>query len=297
MDIISSIRTSEISIRENDKRCAPGISFDSASCIKLSLLVELANAYNIDASNDDKIKLYTKLETLNPSKYKKYIVREIKNRVGDKCTTQKCWTEQSFINKLNKKVKIELQKYTFRPEGPNGKFEWLNTFNIDDVMSQYEVEHSDFKYLGTVPMDFDSLPRFYLSGIDYTDYYKNKKTKFGVVFNLDESWKTGSHWVAMYADMKNAEVVYFDSYGTAPDKRVRKLMRKIASDTQKINPDVSIKSDHNKIRHQYKNSECGVYSMNFIIRMLKGETFENICKSKTSDDEINKCRKKYFINT
>ena len=297
MDIISSIRTSEISIRENDKRCAPGISFDSASCIKLSLLVELANAYNIDASSDDRIKLYAKLETLNPSKYKKYIVREIKKRVGDKCTTQKCWTEQSFINRLNKKVKTELQKYTFRPDGPNGKFEWLNTFNIDDVMKQYEIKHTDFRYLGTVPMDFDALPRFNLSGIDYTDYYKNNKTKIGVVFNLDESWKTGSHWVAMYADLKIGEVFYFDSYGISPDKRVRKLMRKIANDTKKINPNVSVKSDHNKIRHQYESSECGVYSMNFIIRMLRGDGFDNICKSKTSDAEINKCRKQYFINT
>ena len=25
-------------------------------------------------------------------------------------------------------------------------------------------------------------------------------------------------------------------------------------------------------RHQFKNSECGVYSMNFIIRLLNGES-------------------------
>jgi hypothetical protein len=97
--------------------------------------------------------------------------------------------------------------------------------------------------------------------------------------------------------MKRGDVVYFDSYGIAPDKRVRKLMRKFATDIQKVNPNVKIRSDHNRLRHQYENSECGVYSMNFIIRMLRGDGFDNICKSKISDSDINKCRKQYFSNT
>jgi hypothetical protein len=52
--------------------------------------------------------------------------------------------------------------------------------------------------------------------------------------------------------------------------------------------------DYNNIRHQFKHSECGVYSINFILRLLKGETFDHICKNITSDDEINECRPVYF---
>ena len=52
---------------------------------------------------------------------------------------------------------------------------------------------------------------------------------------------------------------------------------------------------YNKHRHQYKGSECGVYSINFIIRLLDGETFEHITRNKTLDDEMNECRKKYFF--
>jgi DNA polymerase/3'-5' exonuclease PolX len=37
---------------------------------------------------------------------------------------------------------------------------------------------------------------------------------------------------------------------------------------------------YNKIQHQFKNSECGVYSMNFIIRLLGGETFDEIVNNK-----------------
>ena len=51
---------------------------------------------------------------------------------------------------------------------------------------------------------------------------------------------------------------------------------------------------YNKIRHQFKNSECGVYSVNFILRLLKGELFDNICSNITTDDQVNECRKVYF---
>jgi hypothetical protein len=57
-----------------------------------------------------------------------------------------------------------------------------------------------------------------------------------------------------------------------------------------------LKVDYNKIQHQRENSECGVYSMNFILRLLKGDSFETICNSKIPDKQINKCRNVYFNN-
>ena len=118
---------------EHDKRCSPNISFESGSCIKLSVLIEMANAFNKDAEGST-IKLYDNMETLNPKKYKKYLLKEFGTRLGDKCTTQKCWTEQNFIRHMKKFAKEELDKYTFRPDGPQGKFEWLNTLHINDTM-------------------------------------------------------------------------------------------------------------------------------------------------------------------
>ena len=55
-----------------------------------------------------------------------------------------------------------------------------------------------------------------------------------------------------------------------------------------------IRVDHNKIRHQYKNSECGVYSIRFIVKMVKGANFDKLCKNKVPDDKVNKCRSVYF---
>ena len=40
---------------------------------------------------------------------------------------------------------------------------------------------------------------------------------------------------------------------------------------------------YNQTRHQYKNSECGVYSVNFILRLLKGDSFDKITNSPVNE--------------
>ena len=44
---------------------------------------------------------------------------------------------------------------------------------------------------------------------------------------------------------------------------------------------------HNKTQHQRGNSECGVYSINFILRLLKGKTFDHITRKRTTDEKVN----------
>lgn len=280
---------------EIDKKCAPGIKYDTGSCIELNVLIEMANAYNIN--NNNKIKIYNTMETLNPKKYKIYLLNEISNRTSDKCDNQRCWSSQSFIKRMNNKMRTQLEKYTFRPSGPEGRFDWLSNVNINEVMEQYENKYKDFKYLGTVPMDFDEISQLGIKELDLNKLKRENKIKLGIIFNLDEHNKSGSHWVALYTDLNKCETYYFDSYGIEPEYRVRKFMRRIYRYNQENNINkIQIIADYNKIRHQYENSECGVYSMNFIIRMLRGESFKNICNSKIHDTKINKCRDIYFTN-
>ena len=54
--------------------------------------------------------------------------------------------------------------------------------------------------------------------------------------------------------------------------------------------------DYNRKQHQYGGSECGVYSMNFIVEMLKGKTLEDFQKKKVSDFSVNLLRD-YFYRT
>jgi hypothetical protein len=48
---------------------------------------------------------------------------------------------------------------------------------------------------------------------------------------------------------------------------------------------------HNRIRHQYGNSECGVFSMNFIMERLGGKSLTRISKEKLTDERMNELRK------
>ena len=50
----------------------------------------------------------------------------------------------------------------------------------------------------------------------------------------------------------------------------------------------------NDKQHQYKNSECGVYCINFIVEMLKGNKYEDYIEKVIKDLEMNKKRDFYF---
>jgi hypothetical protein len=271
----------------------------------------MANAYNTKVNQN---KFQGNLIQIKNEK--KHLVLELTDRLKDICDDQICWLKQDFIRELND---LDAQENTFRPEGPQGRFTWLNTTNIDEIMKQYESKYNNFKFFGAVPIDFDDLPAYGIRKLNFDKLVSTNKSKIGFVFNLDEHWQNGSHWVSLFADLNKNEIYYFDSYGIRPEKRIRKLVNRISKWCYKrniinsINDSDSITEQtfmhpknqnyiekkintikYNKIRHQFKNSECGVYSINFILRLLKGETFNYICDNITSDDKVNKCREIYF---
>ena len=51
----------------------------------------------------------------------------------------------------------------------------------------------------------------------------------------------------------------------------------------------------NNVRHQFKNSECGIYSIHFILKLLEGNSFENIKNNVIRDDNMEENREKLFI--
>ena len=296
-----------------DRKCAPSKQYSCDSCFTIESLTRMCNAYN-----NKILKNNFKGELIQITDNKRHLVSQLTKRLENVCDDQICWLKQDFIRELNDN---EINEHTFRPEGPQGRFTWLNTTNINEIMAQYEEKYPDFKFFGAVPIDFDKLNYLGIRNLDFDNFCnKDKKQRLGIVYNFDEHWQSGSHWVAMFADLKKNQIYYFDSYGTRPKKQIRIFVNRIAkwcynrnilnnenniensiTEHSFMNPNKSnyieeklqdIKFNIN--RHQYKNSECGVYSINFILRLLKGETFENICNNITSDDDVNKCRDVYF---
>lgn len=285
---------------EKDKRCAPGIKYDGDSCMTLDILIKMAKAYNKEYPNDV-IKLDKTVETLHNKKYKKYLLKEFEKRLNNICDNQMCWFRQEFMKHYNNKKEL---KYVYRPTGPKGKYEWLNTSNINKVMDQYEQIYKDFIFVGAIPIDFYTMPIIYanhdkinymeaIRNKDYDFFIKNGKTKFGIVFNLDKHNEPGSHWVCSYCDLERNFVIYFDSYGTSPPKTVQQFMREVSEYMSKRNNTETI-ARHNKMRHQYKNSECGMYCLIVILRLLRGERFDDINKTIMKDEKVNEFRQKLF---
>ncbi len=295
-DKIDSISTEKVEAKKiEDKKCAPGLKFEAGSCITLPVLVEMVKAYN-KANHDKQIRLSCKKEVLHPRRYKKYLLKKI-GEVSKQCNSQVCWTQQDFIKHMNETMKLQLEKFTLRPEGPAGQFKWLNTFDINQVMEQYEPINKKFLFLGAVPMDFEEIKYTGVSDLDLNDAVNNdKNTKFGIIYNLDDHDESGSHWVAGFMDMEDGRIYYYDSYGTAPEKRVVALMNKFSKFYEQ---NTGKKSDvrYNSKRHQFGNSECGVFSINFILNMLQDKDFDEIIEKGPNDKEVNKLRREFFRNS
>ena len=291
----------------DDTRCAPTKKYTDGSCFDLESLKKIASAYN--KKFDDDIKIV---------KNKKYLVEKLEEKMEDECDNQTCWLKQSFVREiLDKNL-----KNTFRPKGPTQKNGWLSTINIDQVMEQYQEKYPNFLYLGTVPSDFEDLLFLGFQNINFDKLLKKGKYKLGMVINLDEHNQGGSHWVALFINLKKNQVYFFDSFAKKPIKKIKKFidrvvkylfkkefgneipikyLEKAKEKYDKLSPPIQKALDKidyriNKIQHQKSNSECGVYSINFILRLLQGESFDEITNNPVRDEAMEKCRKVYFNN-
>ena len=157
---------------------------------------------------------------------------------------------------------------------------------------------SIFKFFGAVPIDFDLKDNFgkcmlsELCNININELEERKIKRIGIIFNLDKHNESGSHWVAMYIDLNINEIYYFDSYGQQPPEEVNILAQRIQVQGDINNKDIKFKI--NKVRHQFKNSECGVYCMYFITELIKGRTFEDVSEKIIFDDEMNEKRGYFY---
>lgn len=223
--------------------------------------------------------------------------------LGCKEGEEHCLIDKSPFSDEKKK---ELRKNYLRPRRPRAWIKdpdtWLDNYNIKNVMKQYEETYPWFKFLGVLPMDFSAPDPYRTNGqtqclykeaceIQLKREYEKGIRGIGIIFNLDPHFKGGSHWVALYIDLKNIHkpgVYYFDSNGVKTPPLVARLMR---SFTLQIR---SCTLAYNARRFQYSNTECGMFSMYFIICMIHGVPFDHFCKTAVSDQMMLNLRKKLF---
>lgn len=220
-------------------------------------------------------------------------------------------TGQALPDELLEYVKDPLLRRhfqkVFRPTHPRAwltdRNSWLSSDDIDDVMKQYEHAYSDFKFVGVFPVDFEERPSHKfgrcvspeMCALKVEQHARVKdKTHMGVVLNLDTHDGRGSHWVAVYIGLdpqaKNYGVFYYDSVANPPPLRIASWMRTVARTMANFSAK-PFRVAHNKVRRQFGHSECGVFSMIFIIACVqRNATFDRVCKSIEGDSEMNSMR-------
>ena len=168
-------------------------------------------------------------------------------------------------------------------------------------MKQYMEKHPNFLYLGPAPIDFDTIidgkcvwPT--LCNIDVAKEFKKGKDKIGIILNLDKHSGDGSHWIAVFIDLKHKYIFYFESTGSTTPTEIRNLIKKVKTQCSDIG--ITLKEFNNmNVRHQYGKSECGMYCLYFIITLLeetnKPQKFINK-KINIPDKEMIKFRNIYF---
>jgi len=232
--------------------------------------------------------------------------KEIHHQLSDKfkgvCSKESCWLKQKAdLGKIESDIAD-----SFAPESPEewkkNPNEWLSSVDIMNVMKQYEKAYKCFDFIGPSPIDFDTRMLYgecvwdELCNFNLEEQIKKGKTKIGIIFNTDPHNKPGQHWISMFINIKKKRIFFFDSTGDKPVKEIMVLVDRIKEQGKKINPKLNFHFDSNEgIEHQYGNTECGIYSLYFIVHMLEDKMTDHYLKTHILKDEyMSKFRKVYF---
>jgi hypothetical protein len=206
-----------------------------------------------------------------------------------------------LLKKSIQPVRTQLLK-DFRPIMPSNWKKtpnaWLSNIDILNVLRQEEEAHSDFHVIGPTAIDFDTHLN---SGECVSDdlchfsiqtEIKNGKSAVAIVFNLDKHDEPGSHWTSLFIDLSTSSIFYFDSAKNEVPIEIKRFCQRVAP---------SFTFYTNQCTHQKSNTECGMYSLYFIIEMLystnRKQLFNNRfnhAKKRVSDKHVEQFRRIYF---
>ena len=261
------------------------------SCYTNKSLYKLRDLWN--ARHPD-----VKITTNSPKEIHRIISKYLKGV----CNKESCWIKQKADFGP---VESELAE-SFAPESPpewkKNPNEWLSSIDIINVMKQYEKAYKCFDFIGPSPIDFDTRKLYgecvwdELCNFSLKEQIKNGKTKIGIIFNTDPHNKPGQHWISMFINIKKKKIFFFDSTGDEPTSEIMALVKRIEEQGLNLEPKIKFKFDSNEgIEHQYGNTECGIYSLFFIVHMLEDKMTEHYLKTHILKDEyMKKFRHIYF---
>lgn len=287
--IINKRKKNTIKKHFSSLRCSPisNHAVNKNTCYNSEMINELVYNWNKKHKNN-------KIDN-NLNSNEKY--KQLQNRLQDKCSDERCWASELVQTDVDKYLEL------FAPYSPstwiNNPTEWLSNIEIIMTLKQYEKYDKSFKFLGTTPIDFDTVidnkcVTTALCRFSLTKYIKKGINKIGIIFNTDKHDQAGSHWISLYIDIHNKLIFFFDSAGDQCPQEILNLVNRIIQQGKTIN--ILFKFEQNyPMVHQTGTTECGMYCLFFIINMVKNSLPINYFKTKRiPDEEMIKYRNIYF---
>jgi len=193
------------------------------------------------------------------------IISEAKEKLGVKYESQ-LYDENSISYLFD-----DNKEHIFSRSGPFNTDEWLDNIVIDSTLNDWEVVFKRFKNMGVHMNNFDEKHKK-LATADWKTMIK-KYDIIASVINTDNYGSSGQHWVCIVVDSKKKTIEYFDSAAGGVSEEILTWMMKISIELNF--KEVFI----NTLKHQYKNTECGVYSLYYILARMHNvhsDYFDNI---------------------
>ena len=261
----------------------------------------------------------------NLTKVIKTAVIKINKEAG--CKDTDCFSESLALHnksdELDEDEKNKNKKDHFAGEGPAGanlsdRKEWLSNGHIDDnIMSSYAKKwnksgnhyyHMTFHMCGfmkdlpgeAIASDGEKTDQIFPTKLGKLGKFKFKEEVvdkgykyFGCVLNTATYDTGGQHWVALFVDIPNKTIEYFDSVGHGLDKfpdvckwveAVRGQMPELKFAPLNVEP------------HQKKNWDCGLFACYYIIKRVQGTPYEAFHSSDAPlDDELMSTMRQRFF--
>jgi hypothetical protein len=289
--------------------CSPiAIANNNKICYTKNSLIIIINVWNsllpldkiIYNSTEESIELFKKID----EKFKKYLHKD---------NTYWSWTEilKYIAVKLNKSKVAEvlkpIEKKDLRPAQPEewitNPTEWLSNFDIQKCLIQYNnTPEYKYKFIGVFSIDF-GIPKNPINIKDIIS--KNPNISFiGFITNLSRANEQGTHWTSSFFVLNPLLKSYGGYYYDSTTGKIPKDLQSVFDDIKK-QAEILFKKPFiikiNSIRHQFSNTECGVFSIAFQTRWISllkknGDAdFDEIVKFEGYKDKIMKeLRNKIF---
>jgi len=176
----------------------------------------------------------------------------------------------------------------FNSSGPWNSTNWLSNNNIDRVLELYWNVMPKFIPIPFQMRDFAKQPNSKLANFNWESAKKTGVNYIACALNTDWTYGKGEHWVSFFVDFPGKTVEYFDSAGQTPHSEFIQLLVDVASKLEFKDECITT------VVHQTENTECGMYTLFYILSRLHGIPFKKFRGRRIPDDVMVAFRKFVF---